>query len=216
MKTMRSWDEMYDRQYQKSDLLWFTRSYPKYFDSILNSQAKKILEVGVGSGMHSILLSLLGYEVIGIDNEEEILKIAEKNNSRMGGKVRFLKADAFSLPFESNSFDMVISQGFFEHFQDKEMVSLLSEQLRVGKEVLFSVPSYGYPARDYGNERLMKVSQWKKILEKNFDLISIEYDGMRFDVLKHFILNKKKLSFLLSFRWLTKPMIKVLLKSKEN
>jgi hypothetical protein len=40
-----------------------------------------------------------------------------------------------------------------EHFSDQEIFWLLREQIRVGKRVVFSVPSDHYPVREWGDER---------------------------------------------------------------
>lgn len=197
----KTWGEFYQREYSKLDLLRFTRSYPKYFDYILNSKAKTILEVGIGSGMHTILLSLLGFEITGIDNDEEILKRAEKYNQEWGGKAKFLKMDGFNLKFPSKSFDLVISQGLLEHFTDKKVGQLLKEQLRVGKEVVVSLPSIGYPSRDFGDERLMKKEKWLEIIKKELPAIKVlkaEYDGQRKDHILYSIFIQKNLKFLFS------------------
>ena len=210
--TNKTWGEFYRREYTKSDLFRFTRSYLKYFDYILNSKAETILEVGIGSGMHTILLSLLGFEITGIDNDEEILKRAEKYNREWGGKAKILKMDGFDLKFPSKGFDLVISEGLLEHFTDKEIGQLLKEQLRVGKEVAISVPSIGYPNRDFGDERLIKKEKWLDIIKRELPAIKIlkaEYDGFRVDTIPHFILTGKIFSL---WRWRYKPRILIVIK----
>ena len=219
MDNLKTWGEFYRREYSKADLLWFTRSYPKYFDYILNSKAKTILEVGVGSGMHTILLSLLGFEITGIDNDEEILERAEKYNQEWGGKAKFLKMDGFDLKFPSKGFDLVISNGLLEHFTDKEVGQLLKEQLRVGKEVVISLPSIGYPNPDFGNERLMKKEKWLGIIKKELPAVKVlkaEYDDGRGDhilCILYAIFIQKNLKFLFSpRRWRYKPQILIVIK----
>jgi SAM-dependent methyltransferase len=135
----------------------------------ITSSAKKnkeILEVGSGSGALSIFLSHLGYKIISIDNDEEVLNIARRNNAYLNGKVTFKKADAYRLPFKDNSFDLCFSQGFFEHFNDDDIRKLLREQLRVAKAIIFSVPAFWYPKQDFGDERLMKKEDWSEILSQ--------------------------------------------------
>ena len=217
MDNLKTWGEFYRREYySKVDLFRFARAYPEYFDYILNSKAKTILEVGIGSGMHTILLSLLGFEITGIDNDEEILKSAKKYNREWGGKAKFLKMDGFDLKFPSKNFDLVISQGLLEHFTDKEIGQLLKQQLRVGKEVVISVPSIGYPNQDYGNERLMKKEKWLDIIKKELPAVKVlkaEYDGGRVDHILYFIFRQKNLKFLFSpWRWRYKPMILIVVK----
>ena len=130
------------------------------------SSGRNILEVATGTGSLSIFLSHLGYNVVSVDNNDSVLKIAQHNNANFKGGVAFNKADAFNLPFDDDSFEVCFSQGFFEHFADGDIRKLLKEQLRVSRKVLFSVPSFWYPRQDFGDERLMKKEDWLKILSE--------------------------------------------------
>jgi len=111
-------------------------------------------------------LSHLSYNVVSVDNNDSVLKIAHHNNANFKGGVTFKKVDAFNLPFDDNSFDVCFSQGFSEHFADGDIRKLLREQLRVSRRVLFSVPSFWYPRQDFGDERLMKKEDWLRILSE--------------------------------------------------
>ncbi len=142
------------------------------------SSGQNILEVATGSGNLSIFLSHLGYNMVSIDNDDGVLKIAQLNNANFKGGVTFKTADAFNLPFHDDSFDVCLSQGFFEHFPDDDIRKLLREQLRVSRKVLFSVPSFWYPRQDFGDERLMKKEDWLGILSE-FKLEKASYYSRR-------------------------------------
>ncbi len=100
------------------------------------SSGRNILEVATGSGNLSIFLAHFGYNVVSVDNDDGVLKIAQHNNANFSGRVTFKKADAFNLPFDDDSFDVCFSQGFFEHFADDDIRRLLGEQLRVSSKVV--------------------------------------------------------------------------------
>jgi len=100
------------------------------------SSGRNILEVATGTGNLSIFLSQLGYNVVSVDNNDGVLKMAQHNSANIKGEVTFKKADAFNLPFNDNSFDICFSQGFFEHFADDDIRKLLREQLRVSRKVV--------------------------------------------------------------------------------
>jgi len=138
------------------------------------SSGQNILEVATGTGSLGIFLSHLGYNVVSVDKNDSVLKFAQHNNANFKGGVTFKKADAFNLPFDDDSFDVCFSQGFFEHFADDDIRKLLSEQLRVSRKVLFSVPSFWYPRQDFGDERLMKKEEWLRILSE-FNLEKASY-----------------------------------------
>ncbi len=127
---------------------------------------KEMLEVGCGNGTHSIFLSHLGYKVISIDNDEEVLNIARQNNVSFNGRVTSKEADAYNLPFGDNRFAVCFSQGFFEHFDDHNIKKLLKEQLRVSNVVVFSVPTFYYPDQEFGDERLISREDRLKILSE--------------------------------------------------
>jgi 2-polyprenyl-3-methyl-5-hydroxy-6-metoxy-1,4-benzoquinol methylase len=149
-------------------------THREMFFEITKLKPKNILEIGTGSGSMSIFLSHLGYDVTAIDNNQNILDNAEITAQNLNGKVTFIFCDAFDLSkkFHEGNFDVVFSQGFFEHFKDKEIKKLLNEQLKIGEVIIFSVPSNYYPQKDFGNERLLSPKQWETILEGfNIDLI---------------------------------------------
>jgi len=125
---------------------------------------KEILEVGCGNGTLSIFLSHLGFKVLSIDNDEEVLNIARQNNASFNGRVTIKEADAYNLPSGDNRFDVCFSQGLFEHFDDDNINKLLKEQLRISSVVVFSVPTFYYPDQELGDERLISREDWLKIL----------------------------------------------------
>ena len=105
----------------KKQLKW-TKSYLKMYS--LNKKRMKILEVGPGSGMLSISLSLLGHEVIGIDKnyykEDSYPQIRRKIYQKLSGsKVSFIDDDILTFnKFNKNYFDLVLSISVLEHIKD--------------------------------------------------------------------------------------------------
>jgi len=142
---------------------------------IVKTGAKRILEIGAGTGTLSIFLSQLGLEVTTLDNSPEILRKAEITKTRLGGKNVLVAGDAFKLPFTDNSFDLIFHQGLLEHFSDEAIHQLLREQLRVAPVVIFGVPNNFYPRKDFGNERLLGKIAWENILRPYRVLLSQNY-----------------------------------------
>jgi SAM-dependent methyltransferase len=114
-----------------------------------------ILEVGVGSGAQSALLSRLGRRVVALERDRRILREAGDNLERFGRGIDRVAGDGFALPFRDGTFGVAISQGLMEHFSDDDIARLVREQLRVARSVAFNVPSDRYPRQDLGDERLM-------------------------------------------------------------
>lgn len=83
------------------------------------SPLKSVLDVGCGPGVYCRLFADKNFVVTGVDYAENTL-LRAKNSSQKN--IRYLKADAYDLPFNNSSFDLVISIGvlqcveFYERF----------------------------------------------------------------------------------------------------
>ncbi len=90
------------------------------------SPGERILDVGSGAGTDSLIaMQMVGPEgsVTGIDMTEEMLVKARASAAAMGAtNVSFVEAEAEALPFESESFDVVISNGVIDLIPDKDAV----------------------------------------------------------------------------------------------
>ncbi|MBI2052736.1 MAG: class I SAM-dependent methyltransferase [Candidatus Ryanbacteria bacterium] len=172
--SQNNWEQFYSLDTTPSFFLNNICVHKSFLEAIINQDPKQILEVGVGTGTMSIFLSLLGIECTGADSNKEIVKKAEILNKKLNGRAVFKKADAFYLSFSDHSFDVVFSQGFFEHFADVLILKLLREQLRVGKIVMLSVPNNFYPQKDFGDERLLSKLYWDTLLKTHFNLLHSE------------------------------------------
>ncbi|MBI4058005.1 class I SAM-dependent methyltransferase [Candidatus Microgenomates bacterium] len=104
-------------------------------------EGKTILDLGCGTGYGSaIMLTLGAREVIGTDIDPDAIKFAKKNFKKR--KLSFYIADAISLPFPNNSFDVVVSFEVIEHMKDYQQY--IQEVLRVLKKkgyCIFSTPN---------------------------------------------------------------------------
>ena len=161
----KSWGEFYNQETSLKSFLGNFYSH-EYFQEIINRNPRKILEIGSGTGVMSIFLSHLGYDVTSIDNSNDVLKLAAENQKKFNGNVNFIFADGFNLPFEDNSFGICTHQGLFEHFNNEDIKKLTDEQLRVcTKAVIISVPNKNYPEKDVGNERLISSKAWLKLFK---------------------------------------------------
>jgi len=64
----------------------------------------RVLDVCTGTGRQAFAFAKKGYEVIGIDFSEGMLRIANKNNKY--DNLKFKVSDATNIPFENNYFDV--------------------------------------------------------------------------------------------------------------
>jgi len=118
----------------------------------LCSQASgsKVLDIGCSQGIVSLILGREGFHCTGIDLEERSLAVAKeallKEDALVRRRVKFQASNAFSLPFEIDSFDTVILGEVLEHLTRPGKV--LGEALRVlrdGGRLVVTVP-YGLNA----------------------------------------------------------------------
>lgn len=89
---------------------------------------RSALEIGCGDGMVSAGLAEAGIDTIAADLDPHLFD----PRARRAG-VRFLEADATSLPLEDGAVDLAVSYNAFEHFPDPDAVlSELTRVVRVG------------------------------------------------------------------------------------
>lgn len=128
-------------------------------------KGKKVLDIGSGAGTFlRVLKKLYGedFEMVGTD----ITPIAKKYHQDK--KIRFVKADAQKLPFNSKTFDYVFSIDVLEHIVDPQQA--IEEMYRVTKKdglMLVRTRNYCSPFSTTG---LMLIVETIRSLLKKGDL----------------------------------------------
>lgn len=95
----------------------------------------KVLDVSSGRGTQSIFYAEnYGVIVVGLDISEEMIKTAEQRAQKKGllENVKFILGDSQNLPFEDNTFDIVINECAVGIPDDSQKV--LNEMMRVVKK----------------------------------------------------------------------------------
>ncbi len=115
------------RAENKVKLPWILSGIEKHFKDL---STLKILDVGCGAGFATNYLSNYSKDITGIDLADDAFRTAKKFGS---SDVKYIKADANSLPFDSEQFDVVISLDFLEHVSDpKNVIFEISKVLKPG------------------------------------------------------------------------------------
>lgn len=105
---------------------WVAREIAQRFDL-----SAKVLDIGCGAGFLTNYLAQEGYEVTGIDLSRSSLKEAQAYDRSK--RVKYLYADAYDLPFEEDSFDVVCAMDILEHVeQPARLIQQASRVLRKG------------------------------------------------------------------------------------
>jgi SAM-dependent methyltransferase len=118
---------LYGKLFEKLHHEWLT----EILEHISNKQS--VLEVACGTGHTSALISNLGINFIACDLTPAMIEKAKKRVESLPIKPKFMEADATNLPFDSNSFDVVISTRFLHLFNYDKQEEVLSEMIRVLK-----------------------------------------------------------------------------------
>ena len=85
----------------------------------------KVLDVGCGTGEHTILLTRLGYDVLGIDFAPNAVEQARANAAKKGVDARFEVADAMNLGDEPR-YQTIVDSALFHIFDDADRAQYVS------------------------------------------------------------------------------------------
>ena len=80
------------------------------FRRYLPEGSAKVLDIGTGTGIIAISLSMMGHEVTAVDLCTNMLEKAGENARTYGQQISMLCASADELPFEDDSFDVIVSR----------------------------------------------------------------------------------------------------------
>jgi len=101
------------------------------------AKGKKILDIGSGKGVTACYLAQeYQCDIVGVDLSEKMIEYAKEIAAKkgLGEEVSFIKADAHNLPFEDESFDIVLA----------ECTTVLLNKERAFSEFLRVTKSGGY------------------------------------------------------------------------
>jgi arsenite methyltransferase len=118
-----------------------------------------VLDVGCGAGLDSLVAAqMVGSEgsVTGIDMTPEMLAKARSSAEELQlGNVRFVDGEAERLPFDDESFDVVISNGVVDLIPDKDAVfSELHRVLRPGGRIQVADVTIQRPVSEEGKRNI--------------------------------------------------------------
>lgn len=152
---MKQWyEELFENYGVKYDNESFTQGTVGECDfiekEIGHNKAAKILDIGCGTGRHSIELAKRGYSIVGIDLSESQLKRAREKAAEQKLKIDFQKHDARKLPFKSE-FDLAIMmcEGSFPLMETDEMnyqiLKNAAKALKPGGKLIFTTLNGLFP-----------------------------------------------------------------------
>ncbi len=134
-KNTKAWQELFYKDKSKMRNKAFQiphQDLPKFIKFLKIAKAKKVLDLGCGTGRHMIALSKAGFRVYGIDVAKNALDVARETLTKAKIKGEFKKANIYkNLPYRNNFFDAVISTKTLHHAKVTEIKRLIKEIERI-------------------------------------------------------------------------------------
>ena len=141
-------------------------------DFINIRHGSKILDIATGTGKQAFAFAKKGYDVVGIDLSEDMLRVAKKTNKY--ANVEFKNADATNNPFDDNYFDVTCISLALHDMPISIRKKVLSEMVRVTKTTgIIVVIDYALP-----NNKIKKhlIYRFIKFYESKYYPDFIKYD----------------------------------------
>ncbi|MBO1581238.1 class I SAM-dependent methyltransferase [Bacillus sp. XF8] len=108
----------------------YTRDAKKVLKAL--SDGDSVLELAPGPGYLSIELAKLGdFQITGLDISDKFVQMAQNNADKAGVNVDFRHGDAAQIPFDDQTFNLVVCRAAFKNFA--QPVKALNEMKRVLK-----------------------------------------------------------------------------------
>ena len=128
------------------------------YKSLLIEQAdihagQKVLDLGCGTGTLAIMVKqrVPGAEVIGLDADPDMLKVARYKSTRENAPVKFDVGMTYDLPYPNESFDRVLSSIMIHHLKTPDKKRTAHEIFRVLKPGgRLHIIDFGKPVTWYG------------------------------------------------------------------
>jgi 2-polyprenyl-3-methyl-5-hydroxy-6-metoxy-1,4-benzoquinol methylase len=143
--------ENYSKSYEKEVFTQGTLQEVGFIEQeITHNKSKLILDVGCGTGRHSIELARRGYNVTGFDLSEDQLARARENATKVNVSIEFFKQDARSFNF-NGKYDVAIMlcEGSFSLMETDEMnfaiLQNIFKSLKPGGKLIFTTLNGLFP-----------------------------------------------------------------------
>ena len=121
------------------------------FDRFPVSPGDRVLDMGCGAGRHAFALYRRGANVVALDMDADELRdvaamfeaMADEGEAPQGATATAVRGNAYSLPFEDESFDRIIAAEVMEHLPDDTVaMAELTRVLKPGGIIAVSVPRW--------------------------------------------------------------------------
>jgi SAM-dependent methyltransferase len=150
-------------------------------DECLVRPAGRVLDIGCGTGTHTLYLAERGFEVTGIEAAEGALEVARERAGEAGVDIDFRLGDVLEAGGGEERFDFIFDRGCFHTFQGEAAASRYVAMLgRVSRPGTVYLMLSGNPREvSEGGPPVLSEGQIRERLEPLFEIESIR--EFRFD-----------------------------------
>jgi ubiquinone/menaquinone biosynthesis C-methylase UbiE len=166
------WDILYRDYPEVYEAFSNTPYHPTVYDQLtglFDLSSKCIADVGAGTGNSSLALARSAWQVIGVEREMAMLRLAREKARGEGARVTFLSGDALALPLADASVDLVTAITL-ALYPPELYRGFIREGLRVAKGPVVYV---GIPPGWYGGDLYDVIEDVEKV-DDQVDRIFIE------------------------------------------
>lgn len=148
-----NWDEYaknYNERINEELSLYNIQNWKEELNKRIGEGRKRVLDIGVGPGFLSVCIAMLGHDVVGIDQSFEMLKYAANNAKKYDKKIELIKANAEKLPFDKNSFDVIVARNitYALSFPEKAFEEWFRVVKKNGKIIIYDANWFNFLFND--------------------------------------------------------------------
>jgi SAM-dependent methyltransferase len=146
---------IYDLMYRFGKPVWDTGQTPPEVVEAINQEPVpgRALDLGCGTGTHTLYLSQHGWTVVGVDFSPKAIAIAREKANRVGVNIDFRTADVSRLDDLSGPFDFALDVGCFHGLDaagQARYAAHLARLMRPGGKFMLWAFDRPAPFEDYG------------------------------------------------------------------
>lgn len=135
MDLLKSAKDTWNNHYSKTILEYPDEEVVRFLNRYKNRKGTgKLIDLGCGTGRHTVAALKLGYEVTAIDYVKHCLEVTESRVESMGKQAKYIQNDDIDIPLETGSTDVVIAWGSIFYNKRNRIIEFLKEVRRVLKE----------------------------------------------------------------------------------
>jgi len=162
----------------------------KHYQEFKDFLGKRVLDVACGAGLFSFWLEQKGYEVVGIDINKEMIRLALKTKRKYNFKSQFLLGDAVSVKLKDIFDSVIIFGNTLFSLSPKTFINII-------KNIKNYLKENGYVIINYRSlvEKLVN-KEWKDVYFDSENIISFifKYNDSQAKITKIYVdLNGEKL-----------------------